>query len=198
MAHLFLKWILYPVMRLFFVRQINGIKNIPKKESYILAFNHASYIDGALIILTWLWHKNEMVHTVMMKPMFRNWFRKLIFKTWLDQVSVNGSVHEAIEYLIHGKIIGIAPEGGRTYTGKIMKPAGTGLGVMALETRKPIVPIGIKGTFELWPRYNRFPKLKRTVEINIGKPIMFKGRTTRQKAKQITQQVLNRIKKLTQ
>jgi 1-acyl-sn-glycerol-3-phosphate acyltransferase len=196
MAHLFLKWILYPAMRLFFVRQINGLENIPKNKPYILAFNHASYIDGSLIILTWLWHTDEMVHHIMMKPMFRNWLRKLVFKTWLDQVSVNGSIQEAIDYLMHGKIIGISPEGGRTYTGKIQKPTGTGLGVMALETQKPVIPVGIKGAFELWPRFNRFPKLKRIIQISIGKPMKFKGRTTRPRARRITQQVLNRIKQL--
>ena len=33
------------------------------------------------------------------------------------------------------------------------------------------MPVGIKGTYEIWPRHKKLPKLYGNVELNIGKPL---------------------------
>ena len=67
----------------------------------------------------------------------------------------------------------IYPEGTRTRTGEIQK-AFPGIAKLHLICGVPILPVAIKGTFELMPPGRTFPKIKRIVEINIGKPLFFK------------------------
>lgn len=187
---------MYPLMRLFFVKQITGINNLPKKTPYILAANHASYIDGVLMFLTILWYKNKPVHILIYKEFFKTWFKRFFFLTLYKQMQANHSVDHAVQYLINNELVGIFPEGGRTKTGKIKKVTHSGLAVMALETGLPVVPVGIEGTYELWSRYQKWPKLKRLVTIRIGKPIKFNLKMNKKNYKTVTSKVMKSIAKL--
>ena len=196
MAHFFVKTILYPLMRLLFVKEIKGLNNLPKKTPYIIAANHASYIDGPLLLLTFLWHKNKTVHFFIYKKMFTTAFRRFVFWTWFDQIKENHSVKKSLEFLENNEIVGIFPEGTRTKTGKLQKAAGTGLGVLALKTKLPVIPIAIKCTFELWPRTEKWPKFQRIVTIKIGKPMKFNLPMNKKNYKSVTSKVMQQVGKL--
>ncbi|MBW3004225.1 1-acyl-sn-glycerol-3-phosphate acyltransferase [Candidatus Woesearchaeota archaeon] len=196
MAYFFTRILMYPLMRLLFVKQITGANNLPKKTPYILAANHASYIDGVLMFLTILWYKNKPVHILIYKEFFKTWFKRLIFLTWYKQMQANHSVDHAVQYLINKELVGIFPEGGRTHTGKIKKVTHSGLAVMALETGLPVVPIGIEGTYELWSRYQKWPKFKRLVTIRIGKPMKFNLAMNKKNYKTVTSKVMKSVAKL--
>lgn len=196
MAHFFTKTLLYPLMRLFFVKEIKGLDNLPKKTPYIIVSNHASYIDGVLILLTLLWHKDKTVHFFMTKSMFNTAFRRFVFSAWFKQIKENHSVQKGIEYLEKDELVGIFPEGGRTYTGKMQKAKGTGLGVLALKTRLPVVPIGLENNFELWSRFEKWPEFQRLVTINIGKPMRFNSGMNKKNYNAVISKVMKRVAKL--
>jgi len=196
MAYFFTKIFAYPLMRLFFVKQITGLKNLPKKKPYILVANHASYIDGVLMFLVLLWHKNYPVHILIYKEFFKTWFKRLVFLTWYRQMQANHSVDHAIEYLENNELVGIFPEGGRTKDGKMKKATHTGMSVMALATKLPVIPMGIDGTYDLWSRHEKWPKFKRLVTIRIGKPLRFNLPMNKKNYKIVTSKVMKRIAKL--
>ncbi|MBD3303891.1 hypothetical protein GF343_02005 [Candidatus Woesearchaeota archaeon] len=196
MAYFFTKLLLYPLMRLLFVKKIIGLDNLPKKAPYILAANHASYIDGVLMFLTILWHKNKPVHILIYREFFKTWLKRFVFLTWYRQMQANHSVDHAVEYLENDELVGIFPEGGRTRTGRMKKVTGTGIAVLALETGLPVVPMGIEGSYELWSRYRKLPKFKRLVTIRIGKPMRFNLRMNKKNYKTVTSRVMNKIAKL--
>ena len=173
MVHNIIKSICYPLMRILFVREISGLENLPKKTPYIIVSNHSSYIDGALLLLTFLWHVDKEVHFFMWKKMFESWLGKFVFWIMLDQIKENGSVERGMRYMSKGEIIGVFPEGGRTRNGKMKEVIHSGLGVLALASKAPVVPIGMEGTYDVWPRTGDFPKLRRIVSIRIGKPMKF-------------------------
>ena len=74
-----------------------------------------------------------------------------------------------------------------------------GIAKIFLKTGVPILPVGIKGTFELMPVGTSFPKIKREVKINIGKPLFFEEEL--KKAKNLAedsieyQEILDKITK---
>jgi 1-acyl-sn-glycerol-3-phosphate acyltransferase len=96
-------------------------------------------------------------------------------------------------------VIGIYPEGGRSPDGKIQKGK-TGAVRLALYAKVPIVPIGIKGTFELMPKGKSIPKIKKSVIINIGKPIYldnyYNKKITKKLLRELTDNVMKEIAKL--
>ena len=70
--------------------------------------------------------------------------------------------------LKHGRVLLIFPEGTRSIDGHVAEFK-KGAAIMAYELGVPIVPVGIRGTFEAWPRGGNFRF--HAVEFHIGKPI---------------------------
>ena len=71
----------------------------------------------------------------------------------------------------------VFPEGTRSIDGHVTDFK-KGAAILAYELRTPIVPVGIRGTFEAWPRGGGFRL--HPVEIHIGDPIdpdRFKARS---------------------
>ncbi|MEM4263440.1 MAG: lysophospholipid acyltransferase family protein [Candidatus Woesearchaeota archaeon] len=196
MVHDIVKLVLYPLMRVLFVKEISGIENLPKKGPYIVVANHSSYIDGALLLLIFLWHKDVEVHFFMWKKLFESWFGRFVFWKWFDQIKENGSVERGLRYLGKGKIIGIFPEGGRTRNGRMKEVIHSGLGVLALASKAPVVPVGLGGTYELWPRTRKLPKLRRIVSIRIGKPLRFNLPMTKKNYNIVISKVMKEVARL--
>jgi 1-acyl-sn-glycerol-3-phosphate acyltransferase len=99
------------------------------------------------------------------------------------------------------------PEGTRSKDGKIHEGK-AGIAKIYLETGVPILPVAIKGNFEIMPTGKSFPKFKKIVKINVGKLLEFKkeleiGRNLNSQSpeylevcQRITQKVMEEIKKL--
>jgi len=80
-------------------------------------------------------------------------------------------IAQAIEILKKGDILIIYPEGKRSLNKEIQKGK-LGVAGIFLKTGVPILPTGVKGTFELLPPKGKL-KIKQIVKINIGKPLYF-------------------------
>jgi 1-acyl-sn-glycerol-3-phosphate acyltransferase len=113
-----------------------------------------------------------------------------------DKTEVYRKAREALK---KGRVIGIFPEGTRSPSGEIQKTY-TGVAKFALENKVPVIPIGIKGTFEIMSRYDKSPKLKKEIEINIGRPLFFEEYHNKEKNedvyRQVTDIVMGEIMKL--
>lgn len=181
-----------------FVKQIKGINNLPKKGPFILAVNHSSYLDPALVYAVVINKLDTKVHSIGAKYLFKKKLWNFIYKVWWESIPLNGAVEKAVKYLKKGEIVCIFPEGGRTRTGRMGKAIGTGAAVMALETGASVVPVFIKGTFELWPRDHTLPKLEKSIEITIGKPLKFKQKDnpSKKELNYALDKIMNSIKKL--
>ena len=130
--------------------------------------------------------------------MFKKKLWDFIYRIWWEAIPLNGAVEKAIKYLNKGEIVCIFPEGGRTPTGFMGKATGSGAAVMALETGAPIVPVFIEGTFDVWSRHKKLPKLNKKVKITIGKPINFrkKKKVLKKDINLGLKRIMNAIKKL--
>ena len=93
----------------------------------------------------------------------------------------------ALNLLNKGKLVIIYPEGTRTFTGRLQK-AKTGVARLALQSKAPVIPIGLVGTFEILPKGKYLPKMKRA-EISIGKPMQFPQHYD----KKINKRILNKV-----
>ncbi len=147
-----------------------GTENVPRRGGVLLASNHQSYLDPALVAACL---RREM-HFMARSSLFRNpAFRALIvgcnaFPIERDKADVKG-VKEAITRLEAGNILLVFPEGTRTRNGSVgrMKP---GIGALAERASVPIVPVLIDGAHEAWPKGALLPRPGR-VRIVFGPPI---------------------------
>lgn len=193
----FSKYWFVPIMKLF-VREAKGFENIPKAGPAIIAANHSSYIDAPLICTLTDWHCKRWPRGIFLKEIYnRNWFIRFFAGTVYKSIPTNGSVEKCIEALVRGDIVLLFPEGGRTLTGNIQKATHTGLGVLAEKTGAPVIPIGIKGTFEWWPRNKKMPSFRtRCISIKAGKPMRYKGRAEKKDYLAFQKKVMQAIARL--
>ncbi len=63
---------------------------------------------------------------------------------------------ETLRRLRNGGIVVLFPEGTRSPDGE-MAPLKHGIAVLVSRAGVPVVPVGIAGTFELWPRWQLLP-----------------------------------------
>jgi len=86
-----------------------------------------------------------------------------------DPRKTANSLRRVIEGVRAGKSLAVFPEGTRTPDGKLQEFK-SGAFKIAVRAGVPIVPVSIRGTFELLPKTTLAPRPGR-VEVVIGKPI---------------------------
>jgi 1-acyl-sn-glycerol-3-phosphate acyltransferase len=122
-------------------------ENIPAEGPVILAINHLSQMDTPVLFV----NPRRQDVTAFVTTKYKNnilvkWFTNEAGGIWIDRdIADFSAIHKASEELAKGKLLGIAPEGTRSKTGKLQegKP---GTVMLALKTHTPIVPVAITGT----------------------------------------------------
>lgn len=202
MVYPIVKRIIPPIVK-FWIKEVNGLENVPKNRPFIVAANHASYMDHFIIVSILLVYLNKKIHFLAKKEHFDNIFKK-IWHNYVGAIPLDRqsggkeALRLATKALKEGKIIGVHPEGTRTLTGKLQE-AKTGVARLALAAKVPVVPVGLIGTFEILPKGKYIPKLKKAV-MNIGKPMYFdkyyNKKITRKLLREITNDIMEEIAKL--
>lgn len=208
-CYLFLK----PLVKLIWIKEIKGLENIPK-TNFILASNHQSHWDQVTNAFLCLPRKFTYLGQVDKYTGFVGFLRNLIYKIgdvipvdrYNDQ-SKKKALKECVKRLKKGEILIIYPEGTRTKDGKI-GPGKPGIAKIYLQSKIPILPVAIKGNFEIMPVGKPFPTFKKIVKINIGKPLEFPqefeiaqslschSEEYKEICQKITQKVMEEIEKL--
>jgi len=147
-----------------------GVENIPPSGGILVACNHMSRMDIAVLFLTP--NRPDMTALVTTKylkyPLLR-WFIVTANGIWIDRDTADFSAFRtAVEALHEGKAVGIAPEGTRSQNAQLLegKP---GVALLALRARVPVIPVAITGTEDSFSKLKHLKKPSMTVEY--GKPI---------------------------
>src|SRR6185436_3601001 len=75
----------------------------------------------------------------------------------IDQEGIGkDGIRTILEQLQLGRAVVVFPEGERTPDGRML-PLKPGIHLLIKRTQAPIVPVGIAGAFDAWPRGRRFP-----------------------------------------
>ena len=196
------KMTIFPIARLW-IKKINGLENVPKNKSFIIAANHSSYMDHFVLGYIVIPHLDKKLHFLAKKEHFDSIFQRM-WHNYAGAIPIDRqsggkrALNSAVRALKEGKIIGIYPEGTRTLTGKLQR-AKTGIARIALLSKTPVLPIGLTGTFEILPKGKYIPRMKRVV-MGIGKPVHFDkyyGKPmTKMLLREITTKIMKEIAKL--
>jgi 1-acyl-sn-glycerol-3-phosphate acyltransferase len=152
------------ILKLFFRLNVRGLKNLPKKNNFIVVSNHASFLDPFVIAAA----IPKKIHCISSRFLYRiPWLKWALDK--LEALPTGGSSKKAIAYLMKDEIVGLFPEGGCTRDGKL-REFKKGAALLALKTGRPIVPCAILGSFEALPIRAKIPKFL-PIKVKIGEPI---------------------------
>lgn len=162
------------LMRLYFRITARGQQHVPPEGPVLLVSNHASVLDPPLIAgmtprpVTFL-AKAELFEI----PVFRDLIRRLNARPIRRDGSDPGALRAALRALENGEVLLVFPEGTRGDE-RELRPAKPGVGLLAVVSQAPVVPVYIRGTGRSWPRGRKFPRPAK-VRVWFGPPLRFAG-----------------------
>jgi 1-acyl-sn-glycerol-3-phosphate acyltransferase len=166
-------------MTLGFSLRTQGRNNIPRTGPAILFANHQSYLDPILVGLSTRRHLCFLARKTLFGNRFFTWLIRTLNAVPIDQEGVGREgIQTILDQLRLGQAVVVFPEGERTEDGvtHALKP---GLHLLIKKSAAPLVPVGVAGAFEAWPRFRRFPMPaplflppgRGTLAVSVGKPL---------------------------
>jgi 1-acyl-sn-glycerol-3-phosphate acyltransferase len=144
-------------------------ESIPTSGGVIIATNHLNYVDTPVLFVNPIRPDiTALVTTKYENNLFMRWFAESAHAIWIDRdIADFSAIRKASKVLAEGWVLGIAPEGTRSKSGKLQegKP---GTIMLALKTKVPIVPVGVSGTEHFFKKLLTFKRPKITVRF--GQP----------------------------
>jgi long-chain acyl-CoA synthetase len=178
-----------------------GVERFAKvKPPVLFISNHVTDVDAGLIISALPWRWRYRLAVAMAGEILREWRQNskityalgaALFNVFSlpRQSGFRQSFTYAGEAVDRGFSILIFPEGTETKDGEL-QPFKAGIGLLTSELRVPVVPIMLRGLFEVKQRGQRFVK-PGTVSVTFGEPIEFSSDHT---PSDITQELERRLK----
>lgn len=157
------------IFKVFYRMRVYGLEHYCKGGA-ILAPNHVSYFDPPIVAAA----SPENIHFLARETLFRSWFGKMI--TALNAHPVQGHANnlKAIKticgLLQKGYKVILFPEGTRSKDNMLgeIKP---GIGMLVSRSETAIIPVYVHGTYKIWPRTRKFPRLFGKTAVVFGSPI---------------------------
>jgi 1-acyl-sn-glycerol-3-phosphate acyltransferase len=81
------------------------------------------------------------------------------------------ALRQAIDLLQSGEVVCIFPEGTRSMDGNLGKPV-AGIGLIALKSMAPVVPVVVEGTESVLPPHAK-RLYRKQIKVSFGKPLIF-------------------------
>lgn len=145
----------------YFRSRCEGREHLPLHGPLVILSNHQSFLDVPLISHAARRHVAFVARDTLARSKPLAWLMRecgavLIKRGQPDRAALR----EMVAHLELGDALVIFPEGTRTTDGHV-QPFRAGALLAARMTGAPIVPAGIRGAFEAWPRAAKWPRPRR-------------------------------------
>ncbi len=160
------------IYNMFFRGEVSGLENLPKEGSFLIAANHASFLDPPFIGSQVPRQIAYFARKTLWKKGFASW--------WLDEVGTIpvdrdggqdvSAIKRVLKALKSDKGLILFPEGTRTSDGHLQEPK-AGVGLIACRAQVPVIPARIFGSHEAFGK-GRSLKIGTPVSIVFGEPIL--------------------------
>ncbi|MFI5356880.1 MAG: lysophospholipid acyltransferase family protein [Opitutales bacterium] len=167
----FFHYLITVIYGMFFRGEVAGLENLPAQGSFLIAANHASFLDPPLIGSQVPRQLAFFARRTLWKGGFASW--------WLDKVGTIpvdrdggqdvSAIKRVLKALRDDRGLILFPEGTRTPDGELRAPK-AGVGLIACRAQVPVVPARIFGSFEAFGK-GRALRLGTPVSIVFGAPI---------------------------
>ncbi|MCI0382747.1 MAG: (d)CMP kinase [Chlamydiae bacterium] len=165
-AVLFFTWCIYKTC---YRCKIFGLEHFFKGAG-VIAANHTSYLDPPLVAISW----PDEIHFLARKSLFKSFLGFIIERLNSHPISSDPNDVSILKMIIRllneKKKVVLFPEGTRSETGELgeIKP---GISLLISKTNSALIPTYIHGTYEVWNRKRKYPKLFGKIACVFGTPL---------------------------
>ena len=157
------------VFAVWFRYQTKGHEIVPAEGGGLLVSNHESHLDPLLAGLPFSRPVSYVVRESLWKVPLVGWIIRTNYSIPISRSATSAaSMRMAGEYLKHGFLMGVFPEGTRSADGVITKFR-PGFVSLAKRAKVPVYPCGIAGAHDAMPRGAWFIRPKKIVVV-YGEP----------------------------
>jgi 1-acyl-sn-glycerol-3-phosphate acyltransferase len=161
--------------------RVEGAENFRKQPVAVYASNHTSFMDTPVIFAALPFQFRILAKKSLWRWPLIGWYLGRSGQMPIDLDNAQAtlvSLGGAVKALREGMPLFIFPEGGRTETGAL-KPFQPGAAYLAIRAQVPLVPMALKGIFDLLPIHTRHFYPSKLI-MRVGKPIETKGMSVRE------------------
>lgn len=150
--------------------RVKGREHWPAEGGALVCANHQSLFDPPLVGLTC----PRRLHYLARQTLFQVPILGPVIR-FFDAIPIDrdgtglAGLKETLRRVQAGEMVLLFPEGTRTRDGEV-GPLKPGLVLLVRRSGVPLVPVGIDGAYQAWPRTQRLPRLGR-IAVVIRPPI---------------------------
>ncbi len=135
-----------------------GWCHVPQRGPLLVVANHQSFLDPLIVGLAVRRRFTYLARKTLFRNRFFGSFLRSVRCVPVDQEGVaKEGLKAVLEKLKEGQPVLVFPEGERTPTGQ-MQPFRPGVQLLIKRGNCPVLPVGIAGGFEAYPRGAKFPR----------------------------------------
>jgi long-chain acyl-CoA synthetase len=183
------RWVLMPLLfvaarliRVVLARMdVSGLEHLPGNGPFIISPNHQGYLDPLFVCGALPYRLLSNLFFVGASEYFETpvtrWIARLLNVVPVDpDANLIPAMKAGAFGLKHGKVLVLFPEGERSIDGTVRRFK-KGAPILARQLGVPIVPVSLRGSFELWPRNRPFkwrlmwPWSGHRVKVRFGEPM---------------------------
>lgn len=158
----------------YWTTHVDGKHKIDPKKTYVMVSNHASGVDILILFRLYRHYKWVAKQSLFYWP-FIGW--NMWLNGYIPIVRTRGRsklrmMDKAAEAVRKGNSVMLFPEGTRTRDGEL-QPFKTGAFRLALETRSPVLPVAIKGTYSAINRNSLLIHKNHNIRLVVLDPVPY-------------------------
>ncbi|MGH7384622.1 MAG: lysophospholipid acyltransferase family protein [Candidatus Rokuibacteriota bacterium] len=175
MLYAILKPIALALMRLLFRLEAEGRELVPATGPVLIVSNHVSVLDPPLVGSStprpvFFMAKEELFRIPLVGRLIRALNARPVRRDGSDMRALKA----ALALLRDGRAILVFPEGTRGVEGEPLRQGKPGVGMLAVLSGAPVVPVYVSGSGAALPRGRAWPRPAK-VRITFGPPLVFKA-----------------------
>lgn len=183
-----------PVLKRFFDFSVSGLEHVPSRGPFIVAANHANYLDGVVLAAAL---PHQIVFLVMPRVYHATWlhpyFHRHVGSIRLELSRPDpGAIRRALRVLEAGGVVGIFPEGPFGRSGRLVRGQ-PGVALLALRSGVPVVPAAIAGTADALRGRRWYIPRPVPIRLRFGRPLTFTRPGRRRPNQAVREHVTRRI-----
>lgn len=167
----FCRMFMQGLLKLCFGLRVVGRDRVPRSGPLLYLSNHQSFLDP---VINGAAAADRPFSPFARESLFRGplgWVIRSLGAMPVTGGNADKSImRSALAELEAGRCVLVYPEGTRTPDGAV-HPFKSGVALLLRRSEATIVPVGIEGSFDAWPRQRSRPRFRRAIEVEVGEAI---------------------------